>query len=63
MFASAIVGRKEVPAKLRQLLNVESGINEVLLLIILAPPRVSAADVGLNARGLVTANGCAPMVW
>ncbi len=28
VFASATVGRKEVPAKLRQLLNVESGINE-----------------------------------
>ncbi|WP_433549004.1 cation:proton antiporter [Streptomyces sp. CA-294286] len=32
VFASAIVGRKEVPAKLRQLLNVESGINDGLAL-------------------------------
>ena len=32
VFASAIVGRKEVPSKLRQLLNVESGINDGLAL-------------------------------
>ncbi|MFF4500393.1 cation:proton antiporter [Streptomyces sp. NPDC001401] len=44
VFASAIVGRKEVPAKLRELLNVESGINDglalpvVLLLIAAAGP-------------------------
>ncbi|MGH3428535.1 MAG: cation:proton antiporter [Mycobacteriales bacterium] len=42
VFASAIVGRKEIPARLRQLLNVESGINDglalpaVLLLIVAA---------------------------
>ncbi|MFF9408181.1 cation:proton antiporter [Streptomyces anandii] len=28
VFASAIVGRREVPAELRQLLNVESGVND-----------------------------------
>ncbi|MEU9154974.1 cation:proton antiporter [Streptomyces sp. NPDC048417] len=44
VFASAIVGRKEVPAKLRELLNIESGINDglalpvVLLLIAAAGP-------------------------
>ncbi len=44
VFASAIVGRKDVPAKLRQLLNVESGINDglalpvVLILIAAAGP-------------------------
>ena len=44
VFASAIVGRREVPAKLRQLLNVESGINDglalpiVLILIAAAGP-------------------------
>lgn len=32
VFASAIVGRKEVPARLRQLLNVESGVNDGLAL-------------------------------
>lgn len=47
VFASAIVGRKEVPTKLRQLLNVESGINDglalpvVLVLIAAAGPTVS----------------------
>ncbi len=50
VFASAIVGRKEVPAKLRQLLNVESGINDglalpvVLLLIAAAGPTADSAD-------------------
>ncbi|WP_168796458.1 cation:proton antiporter [Arthrobacter echini] len=32
VFASAIVGRKEVPGKLRHLLNVESGVNDGLAL-------------------------------
>ncbi len=31
-FAAAIVGREEVPARLRQLLNVESGLNDGLAL-------------------------------
>ncbi|MCY0933146.1 cation:proton antiporter [Streptomyces sp. H34-S4] len=50
VFASAIVGRKEVPARLRQLLNVESGINDglalpvVLLLIAAAGPAAGAAS-------------------
>ncbi len=49
VFASAIVGRKEVPAKLRELLNVESGVNDglalpvVLLLIAAAGPAVGHA--------------------
>lgn len=48
VFASAIVGREEVPAKLRQLLNVESGINDglalqvVLILIATAGPASGA---------------------
>ncbi|MEU3986609.1 cation:proton antiporter [Streptomyces sp. NPDC026672] len=56
VFASAIVGRKEVPAKLRELLNVESGVNDglalpvVLLLITAAGPttagRTDAASIG-----------------
>ncbi|MFH8681091.1 cation:proton antiporter [Streptomyces lydicus] len=47
VFASAIVGRSEVPAKLRQLLNVESGINDGLALPVVlvlpqpAPPRAA----------------------
>lgn len=32
LFASAIVGREEIPARLRHLLNVESGINDGLAL-------------------------------
>lgn len=50
VFASAIVGRKEVPARLRQLLNVESGINDglalpvVLLLIMAAGPAAASAE-------------------
>lgn len=50
VFASAIVGRKEVPARLRQLLNVESGINDglalpvVLLLIAAAGPTAGHAE-------------------
>ncbi|MFJ9119180.1 cation:proton antiporter [Streptomyces sp. NPDC102394] len=50
VFASAIVGRAEVPAKLRQLLNVESGINDglalpvVLVLIAAAGPRATSAE-------------------
>ncbi|MCX5051988.1 cation:proton antiporter [Streptomyces sp. NBC_00201] len=50
VFASAIVGRSEVPAKLRQLLNVESGVNDglalpvVLLLIAAAGPTAGTAE-------------------
>jgi NhaP-type Na+/H+ or K+/H+ antiporter len=50
VFASAIVGRREVPAKLRELLNVESGINDglalpvVLVLIAAAGPAVGHGD-------------------
>ncbi|MFI5808537.1 cation:proton antiporter [Streptomyces sp. NPDC051561] len=58
VFASAIVGRKEVPAKLRQLLNVESGINDglalpvVLILIAAAGPTAGHAESSLSAIGL-----------
>ena len=47
VFASAIVGREEVPARLRHLLNVESGLNDglalpvVLVLLALVPPRAN----------------------
>ncbi|RZB14330.1 sodium:proton antiporter [Streptomyces sp. F001] len=50
VFASAIVSRREVPAKLRQLLNVESGINDglalpvVLVLIAAAGPTTDSAE-------------------
>lgn len=45
VFASALVGREEVPRRLRHLLNVESGLNDglalplVLVLLALSPPR------------------------
>ncbi|GAA2973312.1 cation:proton antiporter [Streptomyces enissocaesilis] len=58
VFASAIVGRKEVPSKLRQLLNIESGINDglalpvVLILIAAAGPAADTAEASLGAIGL-----------
>lgn len=58
VFASAIVGRSEVPAKLRQLLNVESGINDglalpvVLILIAAAGPTAGAADASIGTIAL-----------
>jgi NhaP-type Na+/H+ or K+/H+ antiporter len=58
VFASAIVGRKEVPSKLRQLLNVESGINDglalpvVLILIAAAGPTAGHAESSLGMIGL-----------
>ncbi|MGW7451101.1 cation:proton antiporter [Streptomyces sp. NPDC054787] len=58
VFASAIVGRKEVPAKLRQLLNVESGINDglalpvVLILIAAAGPASGTADASVATIAL-----------
>ncbi|GAA1582510.1 MULTISPECIES: cation:proton antiporter [Streptomyces] len=63
VFASAIVGRKEVPAKLRQLLNVESGINDglalpvVLLLIAAAGPTSAQAEASLGMISLELALG------
>ncbi|MFC9819752.1 cation:proton antiporter [Streptomyces erythrochromogenes] len=58
VFASAIVGRKEVPAKLRQLLNVESGINDglalpvVLILIAVAGPTSGQMQASIPMIGL-----------
>jgi NhaP-type Na+/H+ or K+/H+ antiporter len=46
VFASAIVGREEVPARLRHLLNVESGLNDGLAL-----PVVLMLLGALGARG------------
>ncbi|AXE24058.1 sodium:proton antiporter [Streptomyces globosus] len=63
VFASAIVGRKEVPPKLRQLLNVESGINDglalpvVLLLIAAAGPTSGQAEASPGMIGLELALG------
>ncbi|MEV6019337.1 cation:proton antiporter [Streptomyces sp. NPDC051997] len=58
VFASAIVGRREVPAKLRQLLNVESGINDglalpvVLVLIAAAGPIAGRGEASPGTIGL-----------
>jgi len=65
VFASAIVGRKEVPVRLRQLLNVESGINDglalplVLVLIAAAGPTAGHADASLATIGLELCLGLA----
>jgi sodium/hydrogen antiporter len=49
VFAAAIVGRSEVPFRLRQLLNVESGLNDGLALpivvVLLAVSATSGTDV------------------
>lgn len=49
VFASAIVGRSEVPPKLRQLLNVESGVNDGLALPVVL---VLIAAAGPSADGM-----------
>ncbi|MFE0192034.1 cation:proton antiporter [Streptomyces sp. NPDC058989] len=65
VFASAIVGRSEVPAKLRQLLNVESGINDglalpvVLVLIAAAGPTAGSAAASPTKIALELALGLA----
>jgi NhaP-type Na+/H+ or K+/H+ antiporter len=50
VFAAAIVGREEVPRRLRHLLNVESGVNDGLalpvVLLLLAMVQVREAHVG-----------------
>jgi NhaP-type Na+/H+ or K+/H+ antiporter len=50
VFAAALVGREEVPYRLRRLLNVESGVNDGLALpvVVLLLPVVGAeAEIGL----------------
>ncbi|MGW3248423.1 cation:proton antiporter [Streptomyces sp. NPDC001070] len=65
VFASAIVGRKEVPTRLRQLLNVESGINDglalpvVLVLIAAAGPTAVGVEADLGKIGLELIGGLA----
>ncbi|WP_405705347.1 cation:proton antiporter [Streptomyces xanthophaeus] len=65
VFASAIVGRKEVPTKLRQLLNVESGINDglalpvVLVLIAAAGPTAGHSEASIGMIGLELGLGLA----
>jgi NhaP-type Na+/H+ or K+/H+ antiporter len=52
VFASAIVGRSEVPARLRSLLNVESGVNDglalpvvLVLVTVVGGPEVGAGEL------------------
>lgn len=65
VFASAIVGRREVPARLRQLLNVESGLNDglalpvVLVLIAVAGPTAGTTDASLSKIALELVGGLA----
>jgi len=64
VFASAIVGRTDVPARLRRLLSVESGLNDglalpVVLVLISAASRGSADHSGLGAVGLELIAGLA----
>ncbi len=56
VFASAIVGRPEVPARLRSLLNVESGVNDglalpvvlVLLTVVSGREEATVGELGLE---------------
>lgn len=56
VFASAIVGRPEVPARLRSLLNVESGVNDglalpvvlVLLTVVSGRAEATIGDLGIE---------------
>ncbi|CAM5264987.1 cation:proton antiporter [Streptomyces narbonensis] len=65
VFASAIVGRKEVPSRLRELLNVESGINDglalpvVLILIAAAGPTAAGAEASYGNIALELGLGLA----
>lgn len=61
VFAAAIVGRKEIPGRLRNLLNVESGLNDglalpivLVLMAVMAGTAVSWAELGIEiAAGIV----------
>jgi len=50
VFAAAIVGREEVPGRLRHLLNVESGLNDGLALPVVM---VLLADLAVRALASV----------
>ena len=65
VFASAIVGRRDVPARLRRLLSVESGLNDglalpvVVILISAAGNPASAEHTGLGTVALELVGGLA----
>jgi NhaP-type Na+/H+ or K+/H+ antiporter len=54
VFASAIVGRNEVPARLRRLLNIESGVNDGLALpfVLVFLALATGAETGLGEIAL-----------
>lgn len=54
VFASAIVGREEVPRRLRSLLNVESGLNDGLALPVVLVLLSMLARDDVSARELLT---------
>ncbi|MGV8876580.1 MAG: cation:proton antiporter [Rhodoglobus sp.] len=60
VFAAALVGDKRVPQRLRQLLNVESGVNDGLALpfvVVFLAVSSGAEDVHLGALGLELITG------
>ncbi|MGI8458782.1 MAG: cation:proton antiporter [Propionibacteriaceae bacterium] len=64
VFASAIVGRKDVPARLRRLLSVESGLNDglalpVVVILISAAGSTTGEHPGLATVGLELLGGLA----
>lgn len=65
VFASAIVGREEVPRRLRQLLNVESGVNDglalpfVMVFLAAAGPTAHTVEADVGAILLELALGLA----
>jgi NhaP-type Na+/H+ or K+/H+ antiporter len=61
VFASAIVGRPEVPVRLRSLLNVESGLNDGLALpvVLVLVTVIGGPDIGLGELAVELALGVA----
>jgi NhaP-type Na+/H+ or K+/H+ antiporter len=53
VFAAALVGNQRVPARLRQLLNVESGLNDGLALPVVLVLLVAAGGGGVSPAALV----------
>ena len=69
VFASAIVGREEVPARLRHLLNVESGINDglalpvvLVLLSVLGGEETTAGFLASELAGGIAIGVVVPLV-
>jgi NhaP-type Na+/H+ or K+/H+ antiporter len=54
VFASAIVGRREIPAKLRNLLNIESGLNDALALPLVVTFVALATEAHVSAVRMLT---------